>query len=178
MKRIQAVEGFTPCWVWQLKPDKHGYGYGTDTKATGGSARAAYRISYQAFVGPIPDGLHVDHLCNNRICVNPSHLEPVAQRENCLRAVERDYVNGTGHWDQLEVCRRGLHPMSGTNLLTDFHGGRWHRGCRACQSAQAAIYRAEHPEAELRGRRARQARDRAKTAERKAARKLAKLNAA
>jgi len=176
--RVQAVEKFSPCWEWRARSTDEGYGVSTGGGSKHGEYGKAYRAAYVAFVGPIPAGLHLDHLCNNRICVNPDHLEAVTQRENNMRAIERDYVNGTGHWDRLEVCMRGLHPMSGWNLLQDFHGGRLHRGCRACQAATAAIYRANNPERVAANLAARNARNRAKTVERKAARAFAKLNPA
>ena len=59
-------------------------GYATTTKATGGST-PAYRAVYEYLAGPIPPGLTLDHLCRNRWCVAPAHLEPVARGENVLR---------------------------------------------------------------------------------------------
>ena len=47
----------------------------------------AHRFAYEEYVGPIPDGLQIDHLCRNKWCVNPEHLEPVTCRENALRGV-------------------------------------------------------------------------------------------
>jgi DNA-binding transcriptional regulator YiaG len=71
-----------PCWVWIAGKTQGGYGV---FHVNGKSARA-HRWSYMHFVGPIPEGLDMDHLCRNRACVCPDHLEPVTERENVLRS--------------------------------------------------------------------------------------------
>lgn len=68
----------TPCWIWDLHLDEGGYG----RTGTGG----AHRAVYQERVGPIPEGLQLDHLCRVRNCVNPDHLEPVTHTENMRRS--------------------------------------------------------------------------------------------
>jgi len=72
----------TPCWVWQ-RCRRGGYG---EVKI-GGTQVRAHRAYYERFVGPIPDGLQLDHLCRNRACVRPSHLEVVTGFENAIRGV-------------------------------------------------------------------------------------------
>ena len=72
------------CWEWTgyRKPQGYGqYGNGRD-----GSPVKAHRFAYELLVGPIPDGLELDHLCRNPSCVRPDHLEPVTHRENMLRS--------------------------------------------------------------------------------------------
>jgi len=86
----QRVEGWvvedrgyvTPCHIWQGQPQGGGYGlaFGEDGRKT-----TAHRVIYEREVGPIPDGLQLDHLCRVRICVNPEHMEPVTNAENARR---------------------------------------------------------------------------------------------
>lgn len=75
------------CWRWQLKIAKTGYGVAAGPRRAGQPKTVlAHRLSYETFVGNIPDGLQIDHLCRVRDCVNPLHLEPVTGDENLRRA--------------------------------------------------------------------------------------------
>jgi hypothetical protein len=69
------------CWLWLLAIDSSGYGRGEFV----GKKDRAHRLSYQAFKGAIPDGLTIDHLCRNKCCVNPDHLDAVTLTENIRR---------------------------------------------------------------------------------------------
>lgn len=82
-----------------------------------------HRAMYEAHIGPIPDGLQIDHLCRNRACVNPEHLEPVDQRTNVLRGIGPTAVHAAK-----THCIHG-HPLVEGNLLPQ--PNRW-RKCREC----------------------------------------------
>ena len=73
-----------PCWVWTGTRQRNGYG----SFGVKGRTLRAHRWSYEFYVGPIPAGLQIDHLCRVRNCVNPEHLEPVTHAENMRRARE------------------------------------------------------------------------------------------
>lgn len=101
-----SIEQTTGCWIWMGSIDHHGYG----SAKVDGFPRRAHRVVYQRLRGEIPAGLHLDHLCRHRFCVNPDHLEPVTSAENTRRALPflkrtekcprgHDYVvNGQGKW--------------------------------------------------------------------------------
>lgn len=110
------------CWNWTGKINKGGYGY----LSSRGKYYLAHRISYEFFVGEIPDGLTIDHLCRNRRCVNPNHLEVVTLKENISR----------GERARQTHCLRG-HPLFGNNLYIDSN----HRRCRKCGALRTKLYR-------------------------------------
>lgn len=74
-------DGHDGCWLWTDATSWNGYG----RFYTGSRVMSAHRLSYELAVGPIPDGLQIDHLCRVRACVNPAHLEPVTLAENIRR---------------------------------------------------------------------------------------------
>lgn len=117
----------TPCWVWCLHTSGSGYARG---RVPGRERRNYFihRETYEAFVGPIPDSLQLDHLCRVRTCVNPHHLEPVTNRVNALRGVGPTAINA-----RKTHCPRG-HEYTPEN--TRIRNSGW-RACRACDAIRA-----------------------------------------
>jgi HNH endonuclease len=119
-----------PCWVWT---GRHGpFGHGRFLVGGKGSKQAtSHRYAYEMIVGPIPDGLVLDHLCRNPSCVRPDHLEPVTQRENLLRGLTFQAANAAK-----THCKRG-HPFDEANTIwRKIPGsGGVGRSCRECRNA-------------------------------------------
>jgi len=132
--RIQKTES---CWIWINKPNSGGYGI----IYYKGSWHPAHRIIYMLLRGPIPEGLELDHLCKNRRCVNPDHLEPVTSRVNQRRG------NGFAGINANKIfCKHG-HLLLGDNLVKAPSRVRaGHRNCRACTLADCRNYRETHKE--------------------------------
>lgn len=117
------------CWLWQRALNHNGYGQ----IQYQGKKQAAHRVAYEVFVGPIPAGLQIDHLCRVRPCVNPEHLEAVSPRENTLRTfspVARNAVK--------THCPAG-HPLNGKNL---YLAPSRRRVCRTCAREASRRYTA------------------------------------
>lgn len=119
------VDKTESCWLWRGEVDKAGYGrFGGGRVAGQKVSRSAHRFAYTEIVGPVPEGLQLDHLCRVRRCVNPSHLEPVTCRENVRRSeAPTAIVARSPH------CPRG-HEFTPENSV--LRGGR--RRCRRCEN--------------------------------------------
>lgn len=124
------------CIEWVGGTNGVGYGQFYRGKRFRGDTGKAYahRWSYEYHVGPIPEGLFLDHLCRNRSCVNPAHLEPVTNQENLLRG-----ETSTAAHARKTHCPAG-HEYAGRNLYV--HPTRGYRVCRECgRQRSAARYR-------------------------------------
>lgn len=119
--------GDDECWPW-LSSSTYGYGrfWLVDKRVM------AHRIAYELLVGEIPDGLVIDHLCRNRGCINPRHMEPVTVRENTLRG-----VGITAACAARSACVNG-HEWTPENTRIVADGTR---RCRACARINTAAYR-------------------------------------
>lgn len=117
----------TGCWEWSGYHAKTGYG----TMAFGGKPEYVHRVSWEVFRGPIPIGLQIDHLCRNRSCFNPDHLEPVPQAENIRRGEGVSGINA-----RKTHCQKG-HEFTPENTYLS----RGFRSCRTCVLAKQAVQR-------------------------------------
>lgn len=113
------------CWLFEGGLNKFGYGKVSIRKegGAGWAVRGAHRVVYEALVGPVPPGLQLDHLCRQRRCVNPDHLEPVTPRENTMRSRAPSRLNA-----DKTACDKG-HELTPENTYT----WRGQRHCRACR---------------------------------------------
>lgn len=111
LERVEVSDG--GCWIWQGAMTPNGYGMinAWDRRWL------THRLAYTVMVGPIPAGLQIDHLCRERACANPAHLEPVTQAENLRR-------QGAA----VTHCPRG-HEYTSANTYITSKGGR---SCRTC----------------------------------------------
>ena len=119
------------CWIWTSTKSKKGYGYFTLNR----KLIRAHRLSYELFKGDIPKGLQLDHLCRNRGCVNPEHLEPVTQSVNSKRGltglINNPQTNKTH-------CKNG-HKFDEENL-TEYTRKFGHRRCKICNREYQKVY--------------------------------------
>lgn len=127
------------CWEWVGALDSKGYGRiaRTRTEIESGlpeSARA-HRIVYESLIGPIPEDLDLDHLCRNRKCVRPSHLEPVTRQVNLLRG------NGVTAQNATKThCPKGHEYAEENTYIRERPKGRYQRECRACIRNRRRLY--------------------------------------
>lgn len=113
-----SVDGDSGCWQWLGHTTKDGYG----RINADGKSRGVHRVMFEREYGPIPDGLQIDHLCRNRRCANPDHMEAVSPAENTRRGLA-----GAINRNKTE-CPQG-HPYDAQNTYR-FPDGR--RACRTC----------------------------------------------
>ena len=114
------------CWLWSTdRCDAHTYGQ----VSLRGRTWMAHRIAWELLVGPIPDGLVVDHLCRRPACCNPAHLDLVTPSVNVRRG---NRPRASAHYNARKTtCKRG-HPLSGDNLYIRHDHRGAHRVCKTC----------------------------------------------
>lgn len=114
------------CWLWSGLMKANGYGMVAVGRTTNGTPvrRHAHRVMYVLMVGPVPEGMTLDHLCRNRRCVNPAHLEPVSNAENVLRGYSPPANNAR------KTSCPGGHAYTQENTYVNPVSGR--RRCRTC----------------------------------------------
>ena len=117
------VDAESDCWLWTGALQREGYGHVRLTRER--RTVRAHRAVWEVLVGPIAEGLTLDHLCRVRRCVNPDHLEPVTLAENVARGSRRAGL------PRQTKCRRAGHPLTPENLAPS-HGKRGI--CRACKN--------------------------------------------
>jgi HNH endonuclease len=123
------------CWEWVGNINTQ-YGYGRFP--FNGHNLQAHTAVWELLVGPFPPGLDPDHLCRNRKCVNPSHIEPVTRKVNVLRGMSPNAINS-----RKTHCPKG-HPYSGDNLVINaqYHYNGKARVCKECHKLNQLAYTA------------------------------------
>ena len=127
------------CRVWQRGGTIGGYGQFSHL----GRRVYAHRTAYELAKGAIPSGLELDHLCRNRACINPDHLEPVTRAENVKRGNAPAVTKA--RFARQTVCKRG-HPLFGENIRRGAEGRRICKMCSriACKKYRSSIQEAAH----------------------------------
>lgn len=129
-KSIDYIVDDNGCWVWQRFLNDRGYGQMWDSAAR--KNRNAYAVYYERKFGPAPDGLELDHLCRNRACVNPDHLEAVLRSENLRRGmatkltrIQAVEIHAASHAGESASSIARRHGMAKSAVLYLLHGSTW-----------------------------------------------------
>jgi hypothetical protein len=121
--RIDKTSSPGGCWIWLGNLREDGYG----VIKRDGQTKGVHRLMYERHVGPIPEGLEIDHLCRVRSCVNPEHLEPVTHLENMRR-----------RYELITECLHGHSLIDPANVYVTKKGKR---ECRTCGCRRSKEYR-------------------------------------
>ena len=130
IQRIRLVDGplETQCWMWTARLDDCGYGWFSCKHKN----HKAHKYAYEAVLGSVPCGQELDHLCRNRACANPFHVEPVTHTENVARGI-------AGLWQRQKThCSKG-HPFDAQNTYVYTEGVYQKRGCLICRRARSMV---------------------------------------
>jgi hypothetical protein len=112
------------CWIWTARRDRHGYGYFGSNSA--GKMVRAHRWAWEQEHGPIPEDMTIDHLCNNKSCVRPSHMRVCTAQEN-----------------QARYYRERTHCSNGHFVPEKDRGNG--KNCKTCSAVKSRRWRAQHP---------------------------------
>lgn len=143
LEKYVIPEPNSGCWLWLGSYCKK-KGYGRVTVSSSGEewSTSSHRLAYHVLVGPVPDGLQLDHLCRNTACCNPDHLEPVTGRVNVLRS------QGVAAQNFRKThCPKG-HEYTPDNIRPSQKAGR---SCRACERERRLAKRSSCPHAHVTG---------------------------
>src|SRR6516165_5484147 len=121
----------TGCWIWLKGTDIHGYAKIKYERRT----RKAASVAYEFYVGPVPKGLELDHLCHNKLCVNPEHLQAVTHSENLRR--RRPFTRYKNN-----KCKRG-------HILPPLHERNKNGSCPICYKEYQAEWKAKNKQYEV-----------------------------
>lgn len=126
-------DGPNGCWVWTAARCRDGYGVFSPRHS---GQLKAHRFAYELLIGPIPDGLVIDHLCRNTACVNPAHLEPVTPKTNVLRG-----VSAAAQAKRRTHCIRGHEYTPENTSIYNGGNGRVGRRCLTCRREDMRVKR-------------------------------------
>lgn len=123
MQKVVKTDGTlnTPCWIWQGRVNAYGYAILSPTRYSRSNSTIAHRHIWEELNGLVPEKHDLDHLCRNRACVNPEHLEPVTRLENILRGALVALRKNP------DFCKNG-HPWTTENRIKSGNG----TACRLC----------------------------------------------
>ena len=131
--KVNKAEG---CWEWIAGRSARGYG----TFRFGGANRLAHRVAYEMLRGPIPPSLTIDHLCRNRACANPAHMEPVTAQENVRRGLSGILRPKDVLWPSANRAKTHCPKNHPYDLLNTYRRPNGQRGCRKCKAEWMAAY--------------------------------------
>ncbi len=141
----RSLPGKGPCWEWiagksSKRTTSGGTVYSYGTFFLEGRQRRAHCVSYEHYIGPVPEGLELDHLCEFKMCVNPLHLEAVTHKENVNRCGSLAGTKASSAAAAaMTHCASGLHKWTEETTRTDKRG---YRECRPCARKRNRSYRA------------------------------------